>query len=85
MKRQISALRNCARLLSSAPSSDSSDQPKTRAAAESEPSVPLSRLDKSMYYSGSRAVFAKSLLRFACYVAFFLLPEQELSAMAKAV
>ena len=61
---QISALRSCAKLLSSATSSDSSDQLKPRAAADSDPSVPLSRLDKSMYYGGSRAVFGKSLLRF---------------------
>ena len=61
---QISALRSCAKLLSSATSSDSSDQLKPRVAANSDPSVPLSRLDKSMYYGGSRAVFGKSLLRF---------------------
>jgi len=70
VKWQISALRGCAKLLSSAPSSDSADELKPRAAtcSESDGSVPLSRLDKSMYYGGSRAVFAKSLLRFVCGV-----------------
>ena len=63
---QISALRNCVKLLSSATSTDSADQLKPRAAADSDSSVPLSRLDKSMYYGGSRAVFGKSLLRFVC-------------------
>ena len=65
---QISALRSCAKLLSSAATSDSSDQLKPSAAADSESSVPLSRLDKSMYYGGSRAVFGKSLLRFVCFL-----------------
>jgi len=62
----VSALRSCARLLSSATSSDSSEQLKPRAAVGSDSSVPLSRLDKSMYYGGSRAMFGKSLLRFVC-------------------
>jgi len=78
---QISALRSCAKLLSSATSSDGSDQLKPLAVAESESSVPLSRLDRSMYYGGSRAVFGKSLLRFVCsrclhvfcFCSFFLL------------
>ena len=65
---QISALRSCAKLLSSAATSDSSDQLKPSATADSESSVPLSRLDKSMYYGGSRAVFGKSLLRFVCFL-----------------
>lgn len=70
VKLQISALRSCAKLLSSATSSDSSDQFKSRAVADVESSVPLSRLDKSMYYGGSRAVFGKSLLRFVCELSF---------------
>jgi len=60
---QISALRSCAKLLSSAVSSDSSDQLKSRATVDADYSVPLSKLDRSMYYGGSRAVFGKSLLR----------------------
>jgi len=63
---QVSALRSCAKLLSSATNSDSSDHLKSRPATDSDFSVPLSRLDKSMYYGGSRAVFGKSLLRSVC-------------------
>ena len=61
--QQISALRSCAKLLSSAMNNDSSDLLKHTAAADYESSPPSTRLDRSMYYGGSRAVLGKSLLR----------------------